>query len=612
MILNFGFSKKMSVLIHLLAFLVLTSYATHHILNEMIIIGTLLFISAAFLAYSLVLALKGHNSPQALRRFCLVMTLSIIVTCYYLGIRGIIFVFPLITSYFYCFSYQKAIIWSCLSIISTLLALLNMVEPIIVGRLFLALIINLSINISIASLVYRQKQTLTKEAREDQLTGFPNRRHFNELLTKALGAAKTTNNSVALLFIDLDNFKQVNDVYGHTIGDYVLKEASVRLQSSLRENDTIYRVGENEHIARLGGDEFAAIIKGVSAVDEVINVVERILQKISQPYKTEGFTLNCHASIGVALNDDNTDSAKTLIKKADSAMYQAKKNGKKRYQLFDQKIFKMMAEEQNMQRCLQNALVNKLFYLNFMPIFNAKTMRIDAVEVLLRVSCQQLSYYGPERFIPVAEQYDLIYEIDLWVVENAFIQIKEYCRNYKNTPLIFCINLSSKELENKSIEKEIAELMTKYEISPELVEFEITESSLVECGEKSINILTSLKDLGVSLSLDDFGTGYTSFNQLRQYPIDTLKIDRSFIAEIQNNSPIKNCMAKVITSMAEIYELKVVAEGVENEKQLIYLKGINCNLLQGFYLGKPQSWLDIERNYLYDLQKFKIIKVSND
>jgi EAL domain-containing protein (putative c-di-GMP-specific phosphodiesterase class I) len=151
--------------------------------------------------------------------------------------------------------------------------------------------------------------------------------------------------------------------------------------------------------------------------------------------------------------------------------------------------------------------------------------------------------------------------------------------------------------------------MTRYEIPPALVEFEITESSLVKCGEKSINILTSLKNLGVKISLDDFGTGYTSFNQLRQYPINTLKIDRSFIAEIQNDSPIKNCMAKVITSMAEIYELRVVAEGVENETQLIYLQSIKCDFLQGFYLGKPQSWQDIERSFLYDLEEIKSIKI---
>jgi diguanylate cyclase (GGDEF)-like protein len=437
MILNFGFSKKMNILCHLLALLVLTSYAIHHILNEILIIGTLLFISAAFLAHSLILVLNDHNSIQALRRFSLIMALSLFATCYYLGIRGIIFVFPLITSYFYCFPYQKAIVWSCLSSIFALLALLNMVEPIIVGRFFIALSISLFFNISIANLIYRQKRLLTKEAREDQLTGISNRRHFNEILTKALLAAKTSNNTIALLFIDLDNFKEVNDVYGHSIGDFVLKETSIRLQSNIREYDTIYRVDESEHIARLGGDEFAAIIRGSSSVDEIINVVERLLNKISQPYKTGGITLNCHASIGVAFNDDNTDSAKALIKKADSAMYQAKRNGKKRYQFFNQKIFEMMAEEQDIKRYLQEALVNNLFYFNFMPIFNAKTMRIDAVEVLLRVNSQELSHFGTERFISVAEGCDLIYEIDLWVVENAFIKNKEYCSNYKNTSLFF-------------------------------------------------------------------------------------------------------------------------------------------------------------------------------
>lgn len=259
------------------------------------------------------------------------ITLTIVATCYYLGIRGIIFVFPLITSFFYSFQFRIAASIAILTSICALLATLNTVDPSTVLRLAVALGLNIFFITSIAYLVYTQQKSLLKEAREDPLTGIPNRRCFNELLTQALVEAQASETIVALLYMDLNDFKTVNDKYGHCIGDIVLKEASLRLQSCIREADAVYKLEHNkpnEHIARLGGDEFAIILKDITFINEINDVTTRILNKMNEPYLIDELTLHCHVSLGIAWNKDKNSSAQVLMRQADSAMYQAKKNSK--------------------------------------------------------------------------------------------------------------------------------------------------------------------------------------------------------------------------------------------------------------------------------------------
>jgi diguanylate cyclase (GGDEF)-like protein len=310
----------------------------HHAINEISLLGYLLLTSACLLSFSLYCDYKNTFSTLSLKLFSLIITLSIIVACYYLGIRGIIFVFPIITSYFYSFKFRVAATLAIITSIFALLATLNVVDPTTVLRIAIALAMNIFFITTIANLVYMQQKNLFKEAREDPLTGIANRRCFNELLTQALDEAKTSNTIVALLYMDLDDFKTINDNYGHCVGDIILKEASTRLQSCIREADAVYKLKHtksNEHIARLGGDEFAIILKDVAFINDIDDVTNRILGKMKEPYVINESTLHCNISLGVTWNKDKSSSTELLMKQADSAMYQAKKNGKQGYHFYD-------------------------------------------------------------------------------------------------------------------------------------------------------------------------------------------------------------------------------------------------------------------------------------
>lgn len=331
MLLTFGLSKRIRILLHSVALLTMFGYGLHHVINEISLVGYLLLASTFLLSISLYYTNENNLSPLPIKLFSLMITLAIIATCYYLGIRGIIFVFPLITSYFYSFSFKVAVPTAIIASVFALLASLNIVEPITVFRIAIALAFNVFFITSIAHLVYTQQRGLLKEAREDQLTGIANRRCFNELLTQALAEAKNSNAIVVLLYLDLDDFKTVNDSHGHYVGDLVLQEASARLQSSVRGVDTVYQLehtDSKEHVARLGGDEFAIILKDVAFINEISEVTDRILNKMNDPYIIDKLTLHCHASIGMTWNKDKNSSPELLMQQADSAMYQAKSNGK--------------------------------------------------------------------------------------------------------------------------------------------------------------------------------------------------------------------------------------------------------------------------------------------
>ena len=312
-------------------------YGVHHVISEIALLGYLLLVSTCLLSVSLYYIYKDIRSLLPLKLFSLMITIAIIVTCYYLGMRGIIFMFPLITSYFYSFPLKIAVPTAIIASVLSLLASLNIVDSVTVLRLAVALTFNVFFITSIAHLVYVQQRVLLKEAREDHLTGIANRRCFNELLTQALIEGKKLNTIVALLYMDLDNFKAVNDNHGHKIGDLVLQEASIRLQSCIRDEDAIYQLEDKnskEHVARLGGDEFAIILKNLNSIHEINEVVGRILDKMNAPYIIDELDLHCHASIGMAWNKDKNSTPELLMHEADSAMYKAKQNIKTGYHTF--------------------------------------------------------------------------------------------------------------------------------------------------------------------------------------------------------------------------------------------------------------------------------------
>ncbi|WP_339671933.1 GGDEF and EAL domain-containing protein [Dasania marina] len=428
-------------------------------------------------------------------------------------------------------------------------------------------------------------------AQYDSLTNLANRASFKNSFARALTRSLYQEEPLAILYIDLDNFKQVNDHYGHDVGDQLLIEFSDRLLESIRSTDACSRVPQESAVARLAGDEFAVVLAN-STPDTAAIVANRILELFKGGFTVGKQKHNVKASIGIAIAPDDGVEVSELMRHADAAMYQAKSAGRNCYQFFTKKIADAMKEKIDIEDELIYSLENEQFYLMFMPIYNSESLTIESLEVLLRSSNPMLNKCGPEKFIPVAESTGLIKKIDLWVIDQALRKLKEFNNtiNYQKT---FSINMSSVELHNKDFPKKVAKLIKKYNVDPKQIDLEVTETSLVAYDKNSIQVLNDLKALGVSLSLDDFGTGYTAFNQLIHYPVDHLKIDRSFVAALSNQDDKDQSMLEIIVSISRIYGLKTVAEGVETQQQLDYLIQLGCDYLQGYYLSKPLSEADL-------------------
>ncbi|MCR8921318.1 bifunctional diguanylate cyclase/phosphodiesterase [Dasania sp. GY-MA-18] len=434
-------------------------------------------------------------------------------------------------------------------------------------------------------------EEVEKLAQFDPLTNLANRASFKSAFARVLTRSLYQNEPLAILYIDLDNFKQVNDHYGHDVGDQLLVEFSSRLLDSIRSTDACSRVPQDDAVARLAGDEFAIVLADANP-DTAALVAQRILDLFKGGFTVGQQKHNVKASIGIAIAPNDGEDVSDLMLHADAAMYQAKSAGRNCYQFFTQKIADAMKEKLDIQDQIAKALENQEFYLMFMPIYSSQTLAIESLEVLLRSTNPLLNKVGPEKFIPVAESTGLIKKIDLWVVEQALKKLHEFNQtiNYQNT---FSINMSSVELHNKEFPLKVGELIQKYHINPKQLDLEVTETSLTTYDKNSIQVLNELKALGLSLSLDDFGTGYTAFNQLIHYPVDHLKIDRSFVAALNTEDEKNHSMLEIIISMSSIYGLKTVAEGVETQQQLDYLIELGCDYLQGYYLSKPLIEADL-------------------
>ncbi len=435
-------------------------------------------------------------------------------------------------------------------------------------------------------LTHRLHQHVQQLAYFDSLTGLANRSSFRRWLQRALDRAQHDGSGMALIYIDLDNFKQVNDRLGHSVGDRVLAEFGRRLGECVRPSDDSLRIVEEEDVARLAGDEFIVILQDVSEPRIAEVVARRILALFDGGFKVDGLQTPVTASIGIALVKDEPTSAESLLNYADSAMYQAKQKGRNRYEFFSSEIAADLEERNRIEAGLQEALYQKGFHLVLMPIYEARYLNIVGFETLLRCRTPKLEGIGPDRFIPVAEATGLIKRIDQWVLEESLGTLRRL-RHEHDFRGVMCVNISAVELQNGDFPDQLEKLIQRYQVEPEQIELELTETSLVVNDQASEQTLERLKAIGVGLSLDDFGTGYTAFNQLMHYPVDCLKIDRSFVNELFADSTAKGQMVEIIKNLAGVYDLRVVAEGVETEQQLAYLRQIGCDWLQGYLLSKP-------------------------
>ena len=412
-------------------------------------------------------------------------------------------------------------------------------------------------------------------AYHDKLTGLPNRDLFHDRLNKSIYRAKRNQVEIAVLFIDIDHFKYINDTFGHTKGDMLLQKVTNRLRASLRENDTL---------ARMGGDEFTVIIEDFSSQDDVEITAKRILDNFNAPIFLDNQELYVSVSIGISFFPEDANSPGMLMKHADTAMYSAKNNGRKRLHFFRSTMENYSIQRIEMERQLRHALDNHEFRVFYQPQLDIVSSKVIGAEALIRWRHPERGLVPPAEFIPLAEDTGMILPIGEWVLKQAWNECQGWHR--AGYPLRIGVNLSAHQFNHTNL-SELAELALRESgISPEYLELELTESLAMRQVDETLVVLKQLKSSGVKLSIDDFGTGYSSLSYLKQFPIDRLKIDKSFIHDIATD-PNNAAIVVAIIAMAHCMGLAVIAEGVETEEQLRFLAMHGCNEVQGYLLSRP-------------------------
>ena len=423
---------------------------------------------------------------------------------------------------------------------------------------------------------HKSAEVILQHAYYDTLTLLPNRFLSLDRLSQMLEEAKRHNRKTAVLFLDLDDFKKVNDSLGHEVGDKLLVEAANRLKVAVRKTDTV---------GRLGGDEFIVLLSSLHNSHCATKLANELLNVFRKPFQIDARELIVSLSIGIAIYPENGNCASTLLRNADTAMYQAKAQGRNAYSFFTQEMNAIMIRRFEVEGCLHNALERNEFEVYYQPKFDIKNERIIGAEALLRWHNPTLGNVTPDEFIPIAEQTGLIVPIGQYVIAQALKFLSDW-QSIHSQNYTIAVNLSPRQFRDNELVPFVKKSLSDHKIRPESVEFEITEGVLMIGKSYIDSALIELHELGIQLSMDDFGTGYSSLSYLRQYAFDVLKIDRSFINGITLNKEDRD-LVKATIAMAHSLDLVVVAEGVEMLEQLILLKELDCDLVQGFYYSKP-------------------------
>jgi diguanylate cyclase (GGDEF)-like protein len=425
--------------------------------------------------------------------------------------------------------------------------------------------------------VQLQLAELTHRAFHDPLSQLPNRAFCLDHLERVL--ASTTSGSLAVLFLDLDNFKFVNDSLGHEAGDKLLVAVADRLRACIRPGDTL---------ARLGGDEFTIILEPIQGVEDAIAVTERITEELRAPFLTQGPEVFVTASVGIAVNTPEQGRANDLLRAADIAMYRAKTDGKACYALFDASMAVPAIERLEVETDLRHAVERGEFRVHYQPIVELTTGQMTEVEALVRWEHPERGLVPPNAFIPLAEETNLIVPIGQWVLEQACHQAQAWALQYPaRPPLVMSVNLSARQLQQPDLTEVVTGILRRSGLAPKCLKLEITESVLMRDAEAAIRTLRELRDIGVQLAIDDFGTGYSSLAYLNQFPIDALKIDRSFVATLAQGAD-NAAVVRSIIALGAALDLRVTGEGIETVEQWVALKALGCKLGQGYYFGRPQ------------------------
>ncbi len=413
-------------------------------------------------------------------------------------------------------------------------------------------------------------------AYHDMLTGLPNRQLFHERLRQAIVHSKRNTKMLAVLFIDLDGFKSVNDTLGHRAGDLLLKSVADKLRKAVRENDTV---------ARLGGDEFTIKLADIVQPRDATKVAEKILRLFFEPFNIEGKELFITASIGISMYPNHGHDAEMLVKNADLAMYRAKQQGKNKCTLYDLSFHALDNDRFAQKSSLMKALEAGELIAHYQPQVNLNTGKICGVEALVRWQHPEMGYLPPERFIPLAEETGLIVPLGEWMLRTACEQTKSW-QETGYQPGKMAVNISARQFRNNGLAETVSKTLKEASLPADQLVLEITETCAMEDVDYTKKSLQELKNLGVSIALDDFGTGYSSLNYLKRFPVDKLKIDRSFIKGIPTNANDR-AITSAIIALAHCLQLEVIAEGVESEEQLSFLRSEKCDEIQGYHFSQP-------------------------
>jgi diguanylate cyclase (GGDEF)-like protein/PAS domain S-box-containing protein len=412
-------------------------------------------------------------------------------------------------------------------------------------------------------------------AYHDSLTGLPNRALLADRLERAVLNARRTDRLLAVMFLDLDRFKTINDSLGHLTGDALLKDVAGRLCRAVRASDTV---------ARLGGDEFVVLAPHIRDTEEAAHVAQKIIDALAPAFPIDGRTLHITPSIGICLCPGDGDDVETLMRHADAAMYHAKAAGRNNYQFFTQKM-NLAAVYFEMENCLRSALAQGQFELHFQPIIDIGTRRVHSQEVLLRWRRPGVGLVGPDKFIPILEENGLIVPVGEWVIRHACEQSVAW-RRQGLQPVPLAVNLSPRQFMHKDLVPAIRRILDETGMDPALLEFEITETALMQHGEQTLDILGQINAMGIRLSIDDFGTGYSSLAYLKRFPVKKIKIDRAFIKDLDNSAEDRAIVAAII-ALSDSLQLSVVAEGVETEGHFALLRQQGCQFAQGYLFSQP-------------------------
>jgi len=434
------------------------------------------------------------------------------------------------------------------------------------------------------TILTKQREALDYQANHDHLTGLKNRLFFNLSLEQAISHAERHKQKIALLFIDLDRFKEINDSFGHQVGDSVLKIVAKRLHQTIRREDLL---------VRLGGDEFVILIEEVPNKEGVSTLAKKIIAVLGEEINIEEQSFYVGTSIGITIYPDDAFNASDLIKNADAAMYRAKSEGRNNFQYYHSQITDAAYERVVLEAQMRLAIVNHEFMVFYQPQVNGRTGEIIGMEALIRWDNPKQGLISPAKFIPIAERTDLVLELDEFVLKTALSQFSKWYQQGLN-PGVLSINLTLKELKQQKYIAGVGQLLKELNYKPSNLEFEITENLVMDKPEQCIELLNKIRFNQIRLAIDDFGTGHSSLSYLKQLPVNKLKIDRSFINDLPFNSD-DAAITKAIVALAKSLKFELIAEGVETKEQVDFLINHGCERIQGYYFHRPQPAEEIEK-----------------